>query len=53
MRYYLGLVLFALLMSGLCVVLEVHNAPPALALIGLFGANAADADDGVGAVLPA
>lgn len=58
MRYYLGFVLFGLLMSGLCLVLEVHSAPPALVLIGLFGANAADeeaarADVDVRAALPA
>lgn len=58
MRYYLGFVLFGLLMSGVCLVLEVHSAPPALVLIGVFGANAADedaerADDDERAALPA
>lgn len=58
MRYYLGFVLFGLLMGGLCLVLEVHSAPPALVLMGWFGANAADeeakrADDDGHAALPA
>lgn len=38
MRYYLGFVLFGMLMSGLCVVLEEHAVPPAPAMSRLFGA---------------
>jgi hypothetical protein len=42
MRYYLGFVLFGLLMSGLCMVFEVHTTwrTPAPAMFGLFGASA-------------
>ena len=38
MRYYLSLVALGLLMGGVCLVLEFHAAPPAMAMIGLFGA---------------
>jgi hypothetical protein len=41
MRYYLGFVLFGLLMSGLCMVCEVHTTwrTPVPAMFGLFGAR--------------
>jgi hypothetical protein len=62
MRYYLAFVLLGLLMAGVCVVLEVHTTPSALATVGLFGANEDDGEQGdedsraagnAGAALPA
>jgi hypothetical protein len=38
MRYYLTFVMLALLMGGLCLLLEVHTAAPSVAMTGLFGA---------------
>jgi xanthosine utilization system XapX-like protein len=48
-RYYLSFVALGLLMGGVCLVLEFHaaappisrlgHAPPAMAMIGLFGAQ--------------
>jgi xanthosine utilization system XapX-like protein len=39
-RYYLSFVALGLLMGGVCLVLEFHAAaPPAMAMIGLFGAQ--------------
>ncbi|SDD07314.1 hypothetical protein SAMN05428966_103130 [Massilia sp. PDC64] len=52
MRYYLTFVMLGLLMAGLCLVLEVHTAMPAVAMTGLFGASAAPAP-AEGAALPA
>jgi xanthosine utilization system XapX-like protein len=38
-RYYLSFVALALLMGGVCLVLGIHAAPPpAMAMVGLFGA---------------
>jgi xanthosine utilization system XapX-like protein len=52
MRYYLAFVGLGLLMGGLCVLLNVHTTPPpAIAMVGLFGAHADQAGDGAG--LPA
>lgn len=40
MRYYLSFVALGLLMGALCLLLEMHMVPPpALAMIGLFGAH--------------
>jgi xanthosine utilization system XapX-like protein len=40
MRYYLSFVALGLLMGGVCLLLEIHVAPPpAIAMIGLFGAH--------------
>jgi xanthosine utilization system XapX-like protein len=40
MRYYLSFVALALLMGGVCLLLEIHaTPPPAIAMIGLFGAH--------------
>lgn len=40
MRYYLSFVALGLLMGALCLLLEMHMmSPPALAMIGLFGAH--------------
>ena len=40
MRYYVGFVVFGLLMGGVCALLEFHPVPPpAIAMIGLFGAH--------------
>ena len=51
MRYYLSCVALGLLMGGVCLLLlELHSAPPAMAMSGLFGAHAEA--DGV-AALPA
>lgn len=52
MRYYLTFVMLALLMGGLCVLLEVHTAAPSVAMTGLFGATGAPAPV-EGAALPA
>ena len=39
MRYYLSFVALGLLMGALCLLLEIQMmSPPALAMIGLFGA---------------
>lgn len=46
MRYYLGFVMFGLLMGALCVALEVHAPPPAPAMFGLFSAGAAAVQPG-------
>lgn len=43
MRYCLTFVMLGLLMGGLCIVLEVHTAAPAVAMMGLFGASDAPA----------
>jgi hypothetical protein len=51
MRYYLTFVMLALLMGGLCLMLEVHTAVPAVAMTGLFGASDAPAPV-EGAALP-
>lgn len=54
MRYYLTFALLGLLMGGLCIVLEVHTAAPAVAMMGLFGASDAPAPaPAEGAALPA
>jgi xanthosine utilization system XapX-like protein len=40
MRYYLSFVALGLLMGGVCLLLEIHaTPPPAIAMIGLFGAH--------------
>lgn len=40
MRYYLSFVALGLLMGALCLLLEIQMmSPPALAMIGLFGAH--------------
>ena len=40
MRYYLSLVALGLLMGGVLLLLEIHaTLPPAMAVIGLFGAH--------------
>jgi xanthosine utilization system XapX-like protein len=45
MRYYLSFVALALLMGGVCLLLEIHaTPPPAIAMIGLFGAHGALAE---------
>jgi hypothetical protein len=49
MRYYLGSVVFGLLMGGLCIVFELHRAAPGLAMIGLFGASGPEGVTGMGA----
>jgi hypothetical protein len=54
MRYYLTFAMLGLLMGGLCIVLEVHTAAPAVAMMGLFGASDAPAPaPAEGAALPA
>jgi len=41
MRYYLTFVGLGLLMGGLCLLLQIHpTPPPAIAMMGLFGAHA-------------
>jgi hypothetical protein len=43
MKYYLSVVLFALVMGGLGVLLKPHPTPvPGIAMIGLFGAHHGD-----------
>jgi xanthosine utilization system XapX-like protein len=50
MRYYLSLVALGLLMGGVLLLLEIHTAPPpAMAVIGLFGAHGAGTGTGTGA----
>lgn len=40
MRYYLTFVGLGLLMGGLCLLLQIHpTPPPAIAMMGLFGAH--------------
>lgn len=46
MRYYLGFVVFGLLMGALCVALGVHAPPPAPAMFGFFSAAAAAVESG-------
>ncbi|MFJ1466820.1 hypothetical protein [Massilia orientalis] len=54
MRYYLTFVMLGLQMGGLCIVLEVHTAAPAVAMMGMFGASDAPAPAPcAGAALPA
>lgn len=53
MRYYLSFVALGLLMGGVCLVLEFHAAPPAMAMIGLFGAHGDVAGAAGAAGLPA
>lgn len=53
MRYYLTFVMLGLLMGGLCLLLEVHTAAPAVAMTGLFGASAAAPAPVENAALPA
>jgi len=54
-RYYLSFVALGLLMGALCLLLEMHlMSPPALAMIGLFGAQGdVSAVTAAGAGLPA
>jgi len=40
MRYYLSFVALGLLMGGVCLLLGINaTTPPAIAMIGLFGAH--------------
>lgn len=50
MRYYLTFVGLGLLMGGLCLLLQIHpTPPPAIAMMGLFGAHAHEGSHDAGA----
>jgi xanthosine utilization system XapX-like protein len=54
MRYYLSLVALGLLMGGVLLLLEIHaTPPPAMAVIGLFGAHGTHAATPAAGALPA